>query len=258
MVPSRPSAIRLPKRQASRGLTPTGLRLMIPGYPQWVWLQHDRACFLFGTFAASLGVGIFAWGTTLGLVVLAFAFATHAFSAADAIRQYSFPGFGRVVPTFTASAGLGAICYGPALAAASVFAWPIALEDRPRDGYLVNRWAYRGGEDPRPGETIWLRQARGLRPRIARVIAGPNQRVEWSDDKLRVDDQEVQGSPFRLPGAPIELKWAVPDGHVLVSFGVDLAESRAMPGNWEVVDRADVQGKAWARSYPIRTRQLLR
>ncbi len=240
------------------GHAPAGFGLLIPGYPQWTWLQRDRASVLFGSFAASVVVGVFAWGTALGLVVLAFAFATHAFSAADAIRQYAFPGFGRVVPTFTATAGLGALCYGPALAAASVFAWPVAPEDRPRDGYLVNRWAYREGEDPCPGETVWLRQARGLRPRIARVVAGPRQRVEWSDDVLRVDDQAVPGSPFRVPGAPSGLKWAIPEGHVLVSFGVDSADERAMPGGWEVVDRADVQGRAWARSYPIWARRLLR
>ena len=31
-----------------------------------------------------------------------------------------------------------------------------------------------------------------------------------------------------------------------------------MPGGWEIVDRADVRGRAWARSYPIWDRGLLR
>ena len=208
--PVEPEPPPAPRSRAGPG--PAGLGLLIPGYPQWAWLQHDRALVLFGSFAASLGVGVFAWGTTLGLVVLGFAFATHAFSAADAIRQYAFPGFGRLVPAFTASAGLGAICYGPALAAASVFAWPVALEDRPRDGYLVDRWAYRGGEGPRPGETVWLRQARGLRPRIARVVAGPGQRVEWLEDRLRVDDEAIPVSPFRVQGGPAELSGRSPKG----------------------------------------------
>ncbi len=162
------------------------------------------------------------------------------------------------MPTFTASAGLGTLCYGPALAVASIFAWPIASEDRPRDGYLVNRWAYRDGDAPRTGDTVWLRRARGLRPRIARVVAGPDQRVEWAVDRLRVDDRAIAASPFRVAGSPSELQWKVPEGHVLVSFGVDLPDDRAMPGGWEVVDRSDVQGRAWARSYPIWSRQLLR
>ena len=237
---------------------PAGARIIVPGYPQWAWRQRDRALVLFGSYAVALLVGAFTWGTATGLAVLAFAFATHAASAADAIRQAAFPGLGRLVPGFTAAAGLGAICYGPALAMASVLAWPVTPEERPREGYLVNRWAYREGGDPVPGETIWLRPARGARPRIARVVAGPGQRLEWSAGRLRVDDREVEGSPFRASGSPGELALTVPEGHVLVSFAVDPAASRSMPGGWEIVDRADVQGRAWALSYPIGSRRLLR
>jgi len=247
-----------PTRDAGPERAAAGARIIVPGFPQWSWRQRDRALVLFGSYAAALVVGVFAWGTATGLAVLAFAFATHAASAADAIRQYAFPGFGRLVPACSASAGLGAICYGPALAMASVFAWPIAPEERPREGYLVNRWAYREGGDPRPGETIWLRQApRGARPRIARVVAGPGQRLEWSAGRLLVDDREVAGSPFRTSGSPDELKLTVPDGHVLISFGLDPAANRPVPGGWEIVDRADVQGRAWARSYPIWDRAFL-
>ncbi len=236
-----------------------GALILVPGYPQWAWKQRDRAVVLFGSYAAAILVGVMAWGTATGLAVLAFAFATHAASATDAIRQYAFPGLGRLTPAFTASAGLGAFCYGPALAMATVFAWPIAPEERPREGFLVNRWAYRDGEAPRPGETIWLRRARrGARPRIARVVAGPGQRLEWSSGRLRVDDRAVVGSPFPISGSPEELKLTIPDGHVLISFGIDAAADRPVPGGWEIVDRADVQGRAWARSYPVWDRAILR
>ena len=236
---------------------PVGPRILIPGYPQWSWKQQDRALVLFGSFAAALIVSVFAWGTTVGLGVLAFAFVTHAFSAADAIRQYAFPGFGRLVPALTASAGLGTVLYAPALVLASVFAWPIALDEQPREGYLVNRWAYRD-EVPRPGETVWLRPTRGARPKVARIVAGSGQRVEWSGDQFRVDGQVIEGSPFRVSGSPAELKLTIPEGHVLVAFGADPSRDQAVPGGWEIVDRADVRGRAWARSYPIWDRRLLR
>ena len=95
------------------------------------------------------------------------------------------PGSAAWSPALTASAGLGAFCYAPALALASVYAWPVTLDERPREGYFVNRWAYRD-EPPAPGETVWLRPSRGgvrpqgradrRRPRPAgRVVGRPFQ-----------------------------------------------------------------------------------
>ncbi len=248
---------RSPREAGPARPGPVGHRLLIPGYPQWSWEQPERALVLFGSYAAALSVAFFAWGTTVGLGVLAFAFLTHAFSAADAIRQYAFPGFGRLVPAITASAGLGAVCYAPALVMASVYAWPIALDEQPREGYLVNRWAYLA-RGPVTGETVWLRSTRGARPKVARIVAGPGQRVEWSGDQFRVDDQVVEESPFRVAGSPAELKLTIPEGHILVTFGADPSRYQAVPGGWEIVDRGDVRGKVWARSYPIRDRRLLR
>ncbi len=243
--------------RGSPGLATVGPRLLIPGYPQWSWHQRDRAMVLFGSYVAALSVGVFAWGTSLGLGLVLFAFATHAFSAADAIRQYAFPGFGRLVPVLSTSAGLGAFCYAPALALASAFAWPIALDERPREGYFVNRWAYRD-EPPAPGETVWLRPTRGARPKVARIVAGPGQRVEWSGDQFRVNDQVVEESPFRIAGSPAGLQMTIPERHVLVTFGADPMRGKGVPGGWEIIDQADIRGRAWARSYPIWDRRLLR
>ncbi len=257
MGPNRPDATLSPLGEPARWPGPAGLRILIPGYPQWSWRQRERGLVLFGSYASALAVGVFAWGTTTGLAVLAFAFATHSYSAADAIRQLSFPGFGRLVPTVSASTGLGALCYGPLLAMASVLAWPVTPDERPREGYLVNRWAYGPGRDPGPGDTIWLRPARGARPRVARVIAGPGQRLEWFGNQLLVDGQIINGSPFRTVGSPGELKLTVPDNHVLVSFGLEPSETQALLGGWEIVDRSDVRGRAWARSYPVLHRTVL-
>src|SRR3954452_5776584 len=84
-----------------------GLRVLIPGYPQWAWRQRERALVLIGSYAVALGVGLFAWGALIGVAILAFDYGTHAVSAADAVRQVAFPGLGRWVPTISATGGLG-------------------------------------------------------------------------------------------------------------------------------------------------------
>ena len=240
----------------SRQSTPLGIWIFVPGYPQWSWSQRERAFVLLGSYLAALGVGVFTWGSPISLGVLGFAFLIHVFSAADSIHQSSFPGFGRMVPVVSASAGLGAVCYTPALVMATIYAWPIALDDRPRDGYLVNRRAYDSGS-PVAGQTVWLRPAREPRPRVARVVAGSGQRVEWVGGEFRVDGQKVEDSPLGVAGSPRELKLEVPEGHVLVAFGAERRLPDGGPGGWEIVDRSDIRGRAWARSYPIWDRRLL-
>src|SRR3954468_18765380 len=116
-------------RGTTSASTPTraggpGLRVLIPGYPQWAWRQRERALVLIGSYAVALGVGLFAWGTPIGLAILAFAYGTHVVSAADAVRQGAFPGFGRWVPMISATGGLGMGIYLPAVAMATLFAWP--------------------------------------------------------------------------------------------------------------------------------------
>ncbi len=231
--------------------------LLIPGYPQWSWRQRERAVVLIGSYLTAILVGVFAWGTALGLLILLFAFLVHAFSAADAICQSSFPGFGRLVPGISTTAGLGAFCYGPALAIASAYAWPISLEERPREGFFVNRWAYHA-EPPTPGQTVWLRPTRGARPRVARIVAGPTQKLEWSGAELRINGQVVDESPFGLAGSPTDLRMTIPDDHVLVTFGAEPRRGQGVPGGWELVDLDEIQGRAWARSYPFWDRRLLR
>ncbi len=107
-----------------------GLGVLLPGYPQWRWRQRERALVLGGTFGSALAVGLFAWGTPLGLSLLGVAFFCHVASVADAMRQVAFPGFARGVPTLSTSLGLGLGCYGPLLVVATVVAWPGARRGR--------------------------------------------------------------------------------------------------------------------------------
>lgn len=237
------------------GLPPAGWRILVPGLPHWFWDQRDQASIFFGFHAAAMAIGLFLWGTWLSLLMLAFAYASHAFSASDAIKRAAFPKFGPWAPLLAASVGLGAIFYAPVMILGSTFAWPVVAEHRPREGYWVNRWAYRGALAPKHGETVWLRAVDRTRPRLAWVLAGGGQKVRWADNQLHIDD-----SPARPTTATDRfshgLEMTVPDRHVLVSFRAPLAAADDPPA-WEIVAHEEIDGRAWAQSYPVWDRRLL-
>lgn len=252
----RPSPITGPQ-----ALSPAGLRILIPGYAQWSWRQRERGLVLFGSYLVAVGVAVFAWGTWTGLLILAFAFGTHVVSAVDVIRQGSFPGFGRWMPLVSASGGLAVGVYSPVLGVATLLAWPAIFDSTTPEGYAVNRWAYRA-RPPVQGDWVWLRTSPLGEPRIGRVLAGAGQEVEWSGERLRVAGEPQSpgaftGSPFRSSWTPEELAYTVPVGHVLVSLEASRRPDSG-PGGSVLVPDDQVIGRAWARLYPIRDRQLLR
>jgi hypothetical protein len=212
---------------------------------------------LFGSYVVALGVGLFCWGTPVGLVLLAYAYGTHAASAADVIRQQAFPGFGRWMPMFSTSGGLGLGLYGPALALASLVAWPGMGAAPAQDGYLVNCRAY-GKSPPEHGDWVWLRSSPWGQGRLGRVVAGPGQEVEWSDEQLRVDGERLSPEVFWLPRQfPADLVLLVPGNHALIA-PVSPGSTATVPGTPVLVPCGEILGRAWARYYPIRDRQLLR
>src|SRR5262249_40008014 len=119
-------------RRAPAPLVRGGLWVLVPGGAQWWWGQRERASVFFGTFSAALVVGLFTWGTSASAAILLFAFAAHVASAADAIRQGAFPGFGRP---------------GPGL-----------LRPGPGDGLAAGLAGPEGGRAPRglPGQSVGL------------------------------------------------------------------------------------------------------
>jgi hypothetical protein len=248
-------------RYATRGAcgkSPAGLRILIPGYTQWSWRQRERALVFFGSFAAALGVGMFAWGTRTGAAVLAFAFGAHVVSVVDVFKQSAFPGFGRWVPVISASAGLGIGIYAPAVAVATLVAWPGIRAAAPLDGYLVNCWAYRGAV-PRRGDWIWLGPTADQPPRVGRIVAQAGQVVEWSRRQWWVDGQAVRlPASVAAPDRLRELAFAVPEDHVVIaaeagscSPGASTAQSLLL------VPRDRILGRAWAKLYPLWSRRLL-
>lgn len=248
------------KRQRASGPSgpldrPAGLAILVPGYPQWIWCQKERAAALGGMYAAAIFVGLFAWGSRIGLAMLALAFLTHVSSAADAIRQGAFPGFGRWVPTVSASFGLGLGCYAPALAMASVLAWPDGPAGRESERYAINRWAFRSA-DPEPGDWVWYRPADGRGFGLGRLVARAGHSVEWSPDSIRVDGQALPWSPIAPGGEPLDFAMTVPDDQILIA-PMDGATAESSSCGLMLLPRDGVVGRPWARIYPVWTRKLL-
>ena len=70
--------------------SPAGIRVLVPGWPQFFWGQRERGWVLLGSFVVAVGAGLLTWGTWEGWSFFGFAFLTHVTSMTDAIRQGSF------------------------------------------------------------------------------------------------------------------------------------------------------------------------
>jgi hypothetical protein len=188
---------------------------------------------------------------------LTFGIATHVLSVADALRQSTFPGLGRGAALTAAAGGLAVALYAPALAMASMTAWPGLRGASSPEGYLVNRWAYRR-QEPKRDDWIWYRPSPWGEPRLGRVVAEAGQEVEWSANRLRVNGISMKklGAPFRSAFPPRELAYRVPEGHMLINPEEEPSIHR-VPEGLVIVARDQVVGRAWARFYPVRERRLL-
>lgn len=233
-----------------------GWRLLVPGWAQWSWRQPERAAFFFGSYAAAVGVALFAWGTTAGWVILAAAFGMHVAATADAIGQWAFPGFGRLVPLASAGAGLGLGCYAPAVALASALAWPCQPATTPGEGFLINRWAYHDRR-PGPGDWIWYDLPEGGGRGIGRLMAEEGHTIEWIDGGMKLNGISQDWRPsVHHHASPSEVGFVVPAEQVLVApLGTGSHESTVL--GLILVDRHQIRGRAWARHSPVWNRMLL-
>ncbi|SIO11936.1 hypothetical protein SAMN05444166_2550 [Singulisphaera sp. GP187] len=246
-----------PGAHEPRGTSRAGLKILIPGYVQWTWRQRERAAVFFGSFAMAMGVGVFSWGTRMGLALLAFAFGTHVVSAVDVLRQSAFPGFGRWMPLLSASGGLALGVYTPTVLLATLVAWPAMDGVSGVDGYLVNYWAFRA-QAPRDGDWVWLRFSPWGDTHVGRVVARAGEEVEWSRNRLRVAGKQVRDvASLRFTSTPDELAFVVPSGHVLMTPNAG-SHRRPGTGGLVLVPNEQVAGRAWARMYPLWERQTLR
>ena len=188
--------------------SPAGLRLLVPGWPQFSWGQAQRGWVLLGSFLVAAGAAVLAWGTWLSWCFFAFGFLVHVSSTTDAIRQASFPVYARRTAVPMIGGSLAFLIYLPVLLVLIDTAWPGAAPDRTQSVYLVNCWAYRGAT-PGRGHWVWLRLPPQGQLHAARVVAAAGQELEWTGREWRVDGQETRLlAPLRdlglAPGLPLQ------------------------------------------------------
>lgn len=236
--------------------SPAGLRVLVPGWPQFSWGQRERGWVLLGSFAFAMVAGVLTWGTWVGWSFFGFAFLAHVTSTSDAIRQGSFPIYPRRAAVSMITGAFAVLLYLPTLSALFVTACPSFAPDRTGNGYLVNCWAYRGAQ-PRQGHCVWLRMPPHSQLHAARVVAVSEQEVEWTGRKWRVDGQEQRlHSPLRMTAWVQVCRFKVPAGQILVEPEDD-EPSSATSGPLLLVSQEQIVGRAWAQYYPVWDRRLL-
>lgn len=245
-----------PARHWPSGAFAVWSRLLIPGYVQWSWGQHERALVIGGTYASSLATALLLWGSpaTWGFAAVAVACRTVAW--VDAHRQDPFSGF---TPTnvLTAAGGCVAVAlHAPLFILLSLTAWPSLPTGVGQAVYLINRLAYQN-ERPAPGQWVWLHGSVSRTHHLARVVAVGGQQVEWTGRRWRVDGNNVEvASSRKLFGYAEPWEFHVPNNHTLLDPEIEFR-----PGEPSapliVVENGQIAGRAWACWSPYWERRLL-
>lgn len=237
--------------------SPVGLKMVVPGWPQFSWGQHQRGLVLVGSFTVALAVALWTWGTGWGWVFFAFAFVTQATSATDVLRQGSFPIHPSRTALFFVASALALLFYFPTILVLSEVARPGFEPDGTGSGFLVNCWAYHGATKPHEGQWIWMKLPSSGEERAARVIAVAGQSVEWTGYRWNVDGHECHIHPtFRRGAKPQVCRFQVPSDQVLVEPD-DEGASKPSFGPVVLVPPDAIIGRAWAHFYPVWDRHLL-
>jgi Signal peptidase, peptidase S26 len=237
--------------------SPVGLKMVIPGWPQFSWGQHQRGWVLVGSFAVALAVGLWTWGTWWGWGFFAFAFITQVTSATDVLRQGSFPIYSSRSALFFVSSALAIAFYFPTIVVLSEIARPGFEADGTGSGFLVNCWAYHGDSKPHEGQWIWMKLPPLGQQWAGRVIAVSGQEVEWTGRQWSVDGHQCNVHPALRPGArPQVCRFKVPSDQVLVEPDDEGASTPSL-GPLVLVPPDGIIGRAWAHFYPVWDRHLL-
>lgn len=257
--------------------SPVLSRLLVPGWSHFYLGQQARGHLYLWSFLACLLPGLLLFGTTLGSVLLGFAFGVHSTAALDIATQL-LPEANRreyLVRSFAVSAAVGLAVYAPAWWLLTRWADPqlIAMSGEPferGDVVLVNRRA-----TPVPGRTVLYEltarrfAGQGHRfyefagERIDRILAGPGDAARWERGVLFVNGKPSPWRPLnpeRVP--PARMEFEVPAGQYLILPSTTPGLNAVGGGveTWHalsLVPRENVHGTAWARSHPLSRIQFL-
>ena len=197
--------------------SPIGLKMLVPGWPHLCWGQRQRGWVFLGSFAISLMVGLWIWGTWLSWGVLAFAFVTHVVSATDVLRQRSFPIYPSRTAMVVVAATLGLLFYVPVLSVLSLIAWPGFEPDGTGNGFLDQSLGLsRRGAAPGPMDLDASASVRRAAGRSGR---------RGFRARSRMDRPELEGRracscrcrpTCRLMAWPLACRFKVPANQILV------------------------------------------
>lgn len=257
-------------------------RFVVPGWAQLTTGQTLRGR-LFLTVFSSLVVGaLFFYASALGNLCVGLTFSVHVSSIIDAlggrggVRQ-------RITQALLAMFVIGLMVYAPVGWLAGRVASPHQLNqdmggfyrgdvllsnawDRPEPGQLVIWWmAWQIGQDhPNEGHQGWhWRYVQRAGERLARVIAGSGQCVEWDGHELRVDGRVLPLDIHHIDprGLPAESPFYVPAGYYLIQ-PVDVPViDRVNLDRWRTSSLAReefIRGRIYMIYEPLRRRSLVR
>ncbi|MDB5336491.1 MAG: hypothetical protein JWN70_2110 [Planctomycetaceae bacterium] len=250
------------------------LRLIIPGWPQFVASKFKLGGFLLGGYLACGLLAVIFYGTTIGSLLIATAITIHSIAVYDVARSSTKDYPVRNSRILLGCGLLGTFLYLPLFNLVPYYAAPFSIQiDRDPllvgDVLLVNRGAYVWAP-PQVGDIVvyviapaqvgGVAQGRNAvinitLQRIDRVLAGPGQSVMWDGKTLTIDGQPATHRPLNLAFSALPLTLIVPPQHYFIlPSGERLPEllpnGESLASTLSIIPIDNIQGRVFWRNSP--------
>ena len=250
-------------------------RLIVPGWSHLYLGQIWRGRLFLWGYLLFLIPGVLLFGSTIGSILIGFAFSVHSSAALDIVmRDTPHATFRqRMAMSIAVSLAVGVLIYWPLWRAVTRFIEPHTItrfsgpfEDGdvvmvhpralPQVGqvviYDIPEGRSRGNPHGHGERIIWFRGER-----IDRIVAGPGDRVQWDGQQLLVNGAASPWLPLEPAALPKEgkLSFAVPADCFLILPTTEPDEWIIQRDNlWEglcYVKAEDIHGRVFARTQPL-------
>jgi hypothetical protein len=255
------------------------LRFIVPGWAQLAMGARQRGWLILGIFAALAAGAALAYASTLGNLLFGLCFSLHVSSIIDAwggnggVRQ-------RIKQAIMAMLLLGVVVYFPIGWLTNQVTAPHRLNQdmgpfRRGDVLLANSW-----DQAESGQLVFWWMARDISQanrygghvryvqrageRVARVVAGPGQVVQWDGNELRVDGKllDLKASGIEPRRLPAENPFHVSPGYYLIQpVDVPVIDQVNDANSWRATSlaRAEyVRGRIYMVYQPLWRRSWVR